>query len=160
MKIFLGVGNIVSRVVGLAGTGGLDIFGWYASPYLVGRYFCVLKHQCTGGNNGSLAHLTAVEERTAHADEGTVMDGAGVDGDVMAYGDVAADVCGASVVGDVDARAVLDVGAVANGDGGNVAAYNGIEPNRTFVAHGDIADDGCVLAEITVLAPLGCQTFV
>ena len=60
----------------------------------------------------------------------------------------------------MDAGTVLHIGAVADGDGCHVAAYDGIEPDTALVTHRDITDDGCILAEITVLAPFGCQTTI
>ena len=147
-------------IVGLAGSGGLDVLGGYAAPDFAGADLGVLEHQCAGGDDGAFADFAAVEQGGAHADEGVVVDGAGVDGDVMADGDVAADVGGAGLVGDVDAGAVLHVGAVADGDGCDVAAHDGVEPDGAVVAHRDVADDGCVLAEVAVFAPFGRKSFI
>ena len=160
LEVDAGVLNVVGCVVGLAGTGGLDVTSRYAPPYLAGRYLGVLQHEGTGGYDGPLPHLAAVEEGGAHADEGTVADGAGMNGDVMADGDMAADMCGTGVVGDVDTGAVLYVGAVADGDGSHIATHDGSEPDGALVAHGDVANDGCVLAEIAVAPPLRGETFV
>ena len=49
--ILFGVLHIVCGVVGLAGPGGLDVFGRNASPYLMRWYYCFLQHQGTGGDN-------------------------------------------------------------------------------------------------------------
>ena len=76
-------------------------------------------------------------------------------GDVVANGDVAADMCGTCFVGDVYARAVLHVRAVADGDGCYVTTHHGIEPDGAIVAHLDVTDDGGVLAEVAVFAPFG-----
>lgn len=156
----LGILHIVNGVVCLAGTYGLQVFCWYASPYLTSRYLGILKHQGTSGNNRALAYLTAIKERRTHADEGVVVDGAGMDGDIMAYGDVRADMRRTCLVGDMYARAVLYIGTVANSDGGYIASNNGIEPDRALVAHLYIANNGGVLTEIAVFSPLGCQTLV
>ena len=147
-------------VVGLAGADGFQVPGGYPTPYFTGGNLCVLQHQGTGGNDGALTDLAVVEQGAAHADECAVVDGAGMDGDVVADGDVIADVGGPRVVGDVNTRAVLNVGAVAYGDGGDVASYYGVEPDGAFVAHGYVADDGSIFAEIAVSTPLGRQTAV
>jgi hypothetical protein len=63
-------------------------------------------------------------------------------------------------MGDVDAAAVLNVRAVADGDGGYVAAHDGIEPYGALVAHRDVAHDGSILAEIAVSPPLGSETAI
>jgi len=60
----------------------------------------------------------------------------------------------------VDTRTVLHVGTVANGDGSHVAPDHCVEPDGTLVTHRHIADDGGILAEVTVLAPFGRQAFV
>ena len=78
----------------------------------------------------------------------------------MSDGHHVADMRRTGVVSDVDAGTVLDISAVADGNRCHVAAYDGIEPDAALVTHRDITDDGCILAEITVLSPLGCQTTV
>ena len=88
------------------------------------------------------------------------MDGAGVDSNIMSDCDVVADMSWARFVGDVYARAILDVRAVADGDGGHITADHGVEPYGALVAHRHITYYRCVLTEITVLAPLGRKTFV
>ena len=55
---------------------------------------------------------------------------------------------------------VLNVRAVADGDGRNIATDDGPEPYGALVAHGDIAHDGCVLAEVAVAAPFRGHAFV
>ena len=57
-----------------------------------------------------------------------IVDGAGVDSNIMSDCDVVADMSWARFVGDVYARAVLDVRAVADSDGSYVATHDGIEP--------------------------------
>ena len=83
-----------------------------------------------------------------------------MDGDIIAYGDIAADVGGSRVVRHMDSRAVLDIGSVADGDRSDVAADNGIEPYGAFVAHGYIAHDSGVFTEVAVATPLGGHSFV
>ena len=81
-------------------------------------------------------------------------------GDIVSDGDVVADVCRSRLVGHVYARAILDVRTVADGDGGYIAADHGVEPYGALVAHRHITYYRCVLAEITVLAPLGRKTSI
>ena len=154
LQIFLGILDIVGGIVGLSGTCWLEILCGHPTPDLMRRYLGVLKDECPGSDNRPLSYLAAVEERGPHADECSVVYGAGMHGDVVPYGDIAADVRGACVVCHVYARAVLYVGAVANGDGCDVAPDDGIKPHRALVAHLHIAHDGGVLAEIAVLTPL------
>ena len=158
--ILFGVLHIVRGIIGLAGAGGLDIFGGDAAPDLVRRYLCALQHQGAGGDDGALPHLAVVEDGGTHAYEGAVVDGAGVDGDVVADGDVAAYMRGADVVGHVYAASVLHVGAVTKGDGRHVTAHHSVEPHRALVAQRHVAHQRGVLAEVAVLAPTGRLAFV
>ena len=160
LHVLFGVDNVVGGIVGLAGSYGLEVLGRHAAPYLVRRNLCVLQYQGTGSHDGAFAHLAAVEQGSAHADKGAVVDGAGMYGDVVADGHVAADMGGTRVVGHMDAGAVLHVGTVADGDGGHVAAHDGVEPHRALVAHGHVAHDSGILAKIAVSPPLGSETAV
>ena len=153
--VFFGVLHIVGCIIRLAGAGGLDILGGDAAPDLVRGYLGALQHKGAGGDDGTLPHLAVVEDGGTHAYEGTVADGAGMEGDVVAYGDVAAYTRGADVVGHVYAGAVLHVGAVADGDGGHVAAHHGVEPHRALVAQRHIAHQRGVLAEVAALPQRG-----
>jgi len=145
----------VLGIVSLAGTSRFDVFGWHAPPNLMRRYLGVLQYQGSGSYDGTLAYFTAVEQRGAHADKGMIVDGAGVYGDVVTYGDVVADMRRSRLMGDMDTGTVLHISAVANGDGSHVATDYGIEPDGTLVTHGDIANDGGILTEIALFAPLG-----
>jgi len=64
----------MSGVVGLAGAGGLEIFGGDAAPYLVGRNLGALQHEGAGSDNGALPYLTVIKNRGTHTDESAVMD--------------------------------------------------------------------------------------
>ena len=68
-------------VVGLTGTDGLQVLGGHTAPDFTGGNLGALQHQGTGGNDGAFAHLAVVEQRSSHADECAVVDGAGVNGD-------------------------------------------------------------------------------
>ena len=71
------------------------------------------------------------------------------DGDVVAY------LNGCLLIEGVQARAVLNVDAVADTDVVDVAAHYGIEPHAAVVAHHDIAHYGSVFGEVTVMSELG-----
>lgn len=70
------------------------------------------------------------------------------------------DIRGTSVVSDMDAGTVLNIGTITDGDGCHIAAHDSIEPDTALVTHRDVTDDGRILAEITVFSPFGCQTAV
>ena len=53
---------------------------------------------------------------------------------------------------------VLNVDAVADGDGVDIAAQNGVEPDAAFVTYGEIADESGVLRQKTVFAYFGRKT--
>lgn len=48
--------------------------------------------------------------------------------------------------------AILNIDAVANGDGIDIAAQDGAKPYAAFFAHGDITDDSSVLGQKCVCA--------
>ena len=155
----LGVFHVVAgKAFGLAFARHLDEFGRNAAPQLVVTYLCILQHERPGGHHGPAPHLASVEQGGPHAYQCAVMHGAGMHGCVVADGHVVAYHRRAGGVGDMDARAVLDVGAVANGYRGYVAAHDRVEPYGAFVAHCHLAYDCGVLTEVAVLAPSGCQT--
>lgn len=148
------------RVVRLPGAGGLDVFGGDAAPDLVRGYLGALQHQGAGGDDGTLPHLAVVEDGGTHTYEGAVADGAGMEGDVVANGDIAADMSRPGVMCHMDTGAVLHVGAVANGDGRHIATHHSVEPHRALIAQRHVAHQRGVLAEIAVLAPARRFTFV
>ena len=80
------------------------------------------------------------EDRGLDADEALVLDGAGVDHGHVADGDVGANREGETGV-DVEDAAVLDVGAGADVDGGQVGADDGVVPDAGVVGDADIADE-------------------
>lgn len=128
-QIVFGILYVMLGVIRLSRADGFDVFGRYAAPDLSGGDLRVLQHQGAGGDDGTFAHFAAVEQCRTHADEGVVADGAGVDGDVVADGDVRADVGRSRLMGHVDARPILHIGTVADGDGGYVAAHHRIKPH-------------------------------
>ena len=127
-EVELGIGDVVLGIVSLAWTDGFDVFGWNASPDFTSRDLRVLEHKGASGYDGAFAHLTAIEESRAHADEGVIVDGAGMNSNVMTYRHIVADVSGTRVESDMNARTVLDIRTVADGDGSHVATNDSIEP--------------------------------
>ena len=55
-------------------TDGFEVLRRHTAPDLAGRNLRVLQHQGTSSHDRTFAHLTVVEERRPHADEGTVVD--------------------------------------------------------------------------------------
>ena len=100
---------------------------------------------------------SVVQNGGSHTDESTAFHFATVQRDIMSYGHVVADDDGGFAVKRMQARAVLDVHAVADFDEMYVAAQDGVKPYGTVVAHGDVANDGCPFGEVAVLAELGSQ---
>ena len=147
-------------IVSLAWTDGLDVLGWYAAPDFASGDLRVLEYEGTCGYDGAFAHLAAVEQGRAHADESVIVNGAGMDGDVMAYRHVVADMGRTCVEGYMHAAAVLDVRAVADGDWGYVATNDGIEPYGALIAHRYITHNRGILAKIAISPPFGSETAI
>ena len=147
-------------IIGLAWAYGLDIFGRHATPNLASRNLGVLQYQGTCSHDGTFAYLATVEQGRTHTNQGIVVDGAGMHGDVMPDGDLVADMRGTSLVGYVYTTAILNVGTVTDGDRSHIAANHRIKPYRTLITHRHVTHDGSVLAKITVSPPFGSETAI
>ena len=145
------------ELLGLFGVYLLDESGRYASPQLAVADDRILQDQGTGGHDGTVADDSVVQNGGPHTDEGAAFHFATVQRDIMSYGHVVTDDDGGFAVKRMQARAVLDVHAVADFDEMYVTAQDGVKPYGTVVAHGDVADDGCPFGEVAVLAELGSQ---
>ena len=150
--VVLGVADV--EFLGLLRVHLLDELGRDTAPQFAVAHHRVRQHQRTGGHDGPVADDGMVEHGGAHADEGTALHLAAVEGDVVAHCHVVADDDGRLAIERVQAGAVLDVYAVADFDVMHVAAQDGVEPHRAVVAHGDVADDGRPFGEVAVLAEL------
>ena len=95
----------------------------------------------SGGDDGTLADTSVVENGGADAYEDLVFEDAAVDGGVVADGDHFADDDGVEVAHAVEDGAVLDVGAGADADGVDVAAEDCVHPDGGVLAKGDVADE-------------------
>ena len=100
----------------------------HSAPKLVRSNLGVLKNEGSCCHYSSLTYVAVVEECCSHAYERAVVDGAGMHCGIVSYGYVVAYHCWTCGVGDVYAGSVLHVGAVANGDWGDIASYHGVEP--------------------------------
>lgn len=151
------VGDFDVHFARLSGVDGLDELGRCAAPQLVGAYLGAGEDNRAGGHDGTFAHLGVVHHHGAHAYEGEVVDFGAVDGHVVAYRHVVAYLDGRLLVERVQYAAVLDVHAVAYGDGVHVAAQHGVEPYAALVAHRHVAYHGGVFGKEAVAAHLGCE---
>src|SRR5262249_48272 len=94
-----------------------------------------------GGYDAAFAYDHTVEQGRPHADEAAGLDGAAVERDGVAYGDVGAEDEGVFVLHDVEDRAVLDVCACADADVVDIAADNAERPDAGVFADDDVTDD-------------------
>ena len=104
--------------------------------------FHALGHQSFGADQAVPADLGAVEHHRIDADQRAVAYGAAVDHRHMADGDMLTDHYGKARIG-VENAAVLDVGAVADGDRLIVAAQHRMPPNAGFFPEFDLSYDHC-----------------
>ena len=93
----------------------------------------------------------AIENSRAHADEGFVADGAGVDDGGVADSDVVADDAGI-FIGKVEDGVVLNVGVVTDDDTVDVAASDGVVPDAGVVADGDVAENDRASGDVNIFA--------
>ena len=103
-----------------------------------------MEYEGSCGDDGAFADVCMIEHGGSHADEGAVVNGAAMEGDVMSDGDVVAYLECCFLIEGMETAAVLYVDSVADADVVDIASHNGIEPYGTLVAHGDIAYDSGV----------------
>lgn len=115
----------------------------WASYYQgAGWDYGVFGDEAAGADDTVGANFGAVQDDGAHSDEGAVADDAAVDDGVVADGDIVSDVDG-HVAAYVDGAVFLDVGFCADGDGGVVAADDGVIQDAAVPADCYISkDDG------------------
>lgn len=135
----------------------LDEFGGGTGPHLVGADFGAAQNYGTGGHQGAFAYLGVVHHDGAHAYQRVIAYLGAVYHHVVADGHVVADLDGGFLIQCMKHRAVLDVDAVADGDGVHVAAQYGAVPYGALVAHGHVADNHGIVGDETVLAYFGCE---
>lgn len=157
MSVPAGVHQIVMRdflvdFAALFGVNLLDILGRSSCPQLVWSYLGIGQDHGAGSNYCALAHDGVVHDHGAHAYQGEVVYVRPVYGDVVAYGDIIAYGDGGLAEQGVQDATILNVDAVADGDGIDIAAQDGAKPYAAFFAHGDISDDGGVLGQKCVCA--------
>lgn len=139
---------------------GVDIFDEFcrrATPKFAGSDYGAAEHHGTGCDYGSGAYNGIVHHHGAHANEGVVMDLAAVEGNVMAYGDVVADFDGRLLVERVEHGAVLDIHAVADANGVDVAAEHGVKPYGALIADRKVADECGIFSNEAVAAHPGSE---
>src|SRR5262249_2795561 len=101
--------HVDGGLVGFA-EGALDLAG--GTHYQAARgNGGALGEKGSGGNDAAFAYDDAVQDGGAHTDQAAGVDGATVQGDRVAYGDVVAQDERVLVFHDVENRAVLNVGA-------------------------------------------------
>lgn len=130
----------------------LDILGRSSGPQFVRTYLGIGQDHGAGGNDSPLAHYGVIHDHGAHAYQGEVVYIRAVYGDVMSYGNVVADGDGRFAEKRVQYAAVLNIDAVTDGDGIDIAAQDRAKPYAAFLAHGDIPYYSSVLGQESVCA--------
>ena len=123
----------------------------------MGTHLGAAQHDTAGGDDGAFTDFGMVQDDAAHADEGHVADFGTVHDHVVPDGHVVADFGHRFLVQCVYNTVVLDVKAVADGDGVNVATQHGIEPDAAVVAHGHVAHDDGTVGQETVFSDFGIK---
>jgi len=95
----------------------------------------------SGGDDGISPDVRSVQDGCTDADEDVVVNGAAVDGGVVADADPVTDEDGVEVAHAMNDGAVLDVGAGADADVVCVAADDGVHPEGGLGAEVYVADE-------------------
>lgn len=157
MGVPAGVQQVVVRdfLVDFAALFGVylfDVLGRSAGPQFVRTYLGIGQDYGAGGNDSALAYHGVVHDHGAHAYQGEVVYVRPVYSDVMADGNIVADGDGGFAEKRVQYAAILNIDAVADGDGIDIAAQDGAKPYAAFFAHGDISYNGGVFGQKSVCA--------
>jgi len=144
-EIDFGVVEVVLRI--LADEGAIGISELAAElcgnpgPECARRHDGVFREDSSGGNDRPLTDAAVVEDCDAHPDEHIILDNAAVDCGVMADRDPVADGHRVEVALAMQDGTVLDVGVCPHADGVDVAAKDGVHPNRGVLAEFDIPEN-------------------
>jgi len=79
---------------------------------------------------------------------------AAVERDIVPDGDIVTDLDGRLLIEGMEDGAVLDIDVVADADGVDVTAEDGVKPDAAALPEDDISDDGSVDSEEAVLTDL------
>ena len=132
-----------------------DELGGSACPHLVRADFGTAEHYGSGGDERPLPHFGIIHNDCSHSDQGIVMNFGAMDHYVMADRDIIADLDGRLLIESMEHGAILDIDTVADGDGVDIAAQHGAEPDAALIAHSDIAHEGSIIGNKAILADLG-----
>lgn len=135
-------------LVDLPGLLGIDLFyelGRYAGINTTRLYDGFAKYDRAGGDDRPFSDYGMIEYDRAHSDQRSFADLGAVDGYIVTYGYVVADFDGRFFIKGVQNGAVLDIYAVADADGIDVAPQNGAEPKAASFSYFYIADHGCIV---------------
>ncbi len=124
----------------------LDNFGRASEYERAGRDDGVFSDESVGADDGAVADHRAVKHSGAHADETIVLDGAGMNGHAVTYGDIFTEMA-AEIVRQMDAGIVLYIGALSYGDFIDVAAQSGVVPDIGIFADSHAADNICTVGD-------------
>ena len=148
------VGDALVEFASLLGGDLLDELSWHACPEGVRLNDSLGQDDRASCYDSSFADDDIIHHDGSHADEGVVTDMAAVERDIVPDGDIVADLDRGLLIEGVEDGAVLDIDVVADADGIDVTAEDGVEPDTAALPEDDISDDGSVDSEEAVLTDL------
>jgi len=134
--------------------------GGNACPEGTGRNDGMLGDDGAGGDNAAFTDAAIVKDSRAHADDTVVAHDTAVDGGIVADRDPIADGDGIEVALAMKHGAILDVGAGADANEVDVAAQDGVHPDRGALAEDDIANDLRRNVNVAIAGDLGCAALI
>lgn len=149
LNVMVIVGEIVDAF--LRSDGAHDL-GWHAHGHHPGWHMHAGRNDRPGSDHGIIFHNAATKQHGIHTDKHTMANAGTVQHGPVAGGDLLADgLINAGVAMNDDA--ILDVGAAAKGDAGDIATDDGTEPDAAIFADGDVAADAGVICEPKFTCP-------
>ena len=148
------VGNALVKLTPLLGGDLLDELSRNASPQGVRLDDGLGQDDRACSYDSPFADDDIIHHDGSHADEGVVTDMAAVECDIVPDRDIVTDLNGRLLIEGMEDGAVLDIHVVADADGIDVTAEDGVEPDAAALSKDDISDDGSVDSEEAVLTDL------
>ena len=148
------IGDALIQLTPLLGGDLLDELSRHACPQGIRLDDGLGQDDRACGYDSPFADDDIIHHDGSHTDEGVVTDMAAVERDIVPDGDIVTDLDRGLLIEGMEDGAVLDIHVVADADGVDVTAEDGVEPDAAALPEDDISDDGSVDSEEAVLTDL------
>lgn len=159
ISVPLGVLHVVfAKLFGLPRACLLDVFGRYASPYLVRTNLCALRHNSSGSNYCAFAYLGTIKHRGAHAYQCATAHCTGMHSGIVSHRHIVFyHYLPVFALGNVYASAILHIHAIAQFNARYIAAQYSVEPYTALTTNAYVANYICRRGYVAAFAYRGLK---